>query len=60
MIQNLNNEKWSKEKVFEELEKYLSKAFDEVWQIKEKLNVDLRKASYIVALKRIYHRYMRI
>ncbi len=60
MLQNLNNEKWSKEKVFEELEKYLSKAFDEVWQIKEKLNVDLRKASYIVALRRIYHRYMRI
>jgi glutamate dehydrogenase (NADP+) len=60
MLQNLNNEKWSKEKVFEELEKYLYKAFDEAWQIKEKLNVDLRKASFIVALKRIYHRYMRI
>jgi glutamate dehydrogenase/leucine dehydrogenase len=57
MIQNLNNEKWSKEKVFEELEKYLSKAFDEVWQIKEKLNVDLRKASFIVALKRLYEKY---
>jgi glutamate dehydrogenase/leucine dehydrogenase len=60
MLQNLNNEKWSKEKVFEELEKYLSKAFDEVWKIKEKLNVDLRKAAFIVALKRIYHRFMRI
>jgi glutamate dehydrogenase (NADP+) len=57
MLQNLNNEKWSKEKVFEELEKYLSKAFDEVWQIKEKLNVDLRKASFIVALKRLYEKY---
>jgi glutamate dehydrogenase (NADP+) len=57
MIQNLNNEKWSKEKVFEELEKYLSKAFDEVWQIKEKLNVDLRKAAFIVALKRLYEKY---
>jgi glutamate dehydrogenase/leucine dehydrogenase len=60
MIQNLNNEKWSKEKVFEELEKYLYKAFNEVWEIKEKLNIDLRKASFIVALKRLYHRYMRI
>jgi glutamate dehydrogenase (NADP+) len=60
ILQNLNNEKWSKEKVFEELEKYLSKAFDEVWEIKEKLNVDLRKASFIIALKRIYHRYIRI
>jgi glutamate dehydrogenase (NADP+) len=57
MIQNLNNEKWSKEKVFEELEKYLSKAFDEVWQIKEKLNVDLRKASFIVALRKLYEKY---
>jgi glutamate dehydrogenase/leucine dehydrogenase len=60
MLQNLNNEKWSKEKVFEELEKYLSKAFDEVWQIKEKLNIDLRKASYIVALKRIYEKYINL
>jgi glutamate dehydrogenase/leucine dehydrogenase len=60
MLQNLNNEKWSKEKVFEELEKYLSKAFDEVWQIKEKLNVDLRKASYIVALRRIYEKYINL
>jgi len=60
MIQNLNNEKWSKEKVFEELEKHLSKAFDEVWQIKEKLNIDLRKASFIVALRRLHHGYMRV
>ena len=60
MLQNLNNEKWSKEKVFEELEKYLSKSFDEVWQIKEKLNIDLRKASYIVALRRIYEKYINL
>jgi glutamate dehydrogenase (NADP+) len=60
MIQNFNNEKWSKEKVFEELEKYLSKAFDEVWQIKEKLNIDLRKASFILALQRIYEKYLNI
>ncbi len=60
MLQNLNNEKWSREKVFEELEKYLSKIFDEVWEIKEKLNINLRKASYIVALRKIYHRYRRI
>jgi len=60
MLRNLNNEKWSKEKVFEELEKYLFKAFDEVWQIKEKLNIDLRKASYIVALKRIYEKYINL
>ena len=57
MLQNLNNEKWSKEKVFEELGKYLSKAFDEVWQIKEKLNIDLRKVAFIVALKRLYEKY---
>ena len=57
MLQNLNNEKWSKEKVFEELEKYLSKAFDEVWKIKEELNIDFRKASFVLALKRIYEKY---
>jgi glutamate dehydrogenase/leucine dehydrogenase len=58
MLQNLNNEKWSKEKVFEELEKYLSKAFDEVWHMKGKLNIDLRKASFIVTLRRIYEKYI--
>jgi glutamate dehydrogenase (NADP+) len=57
MLQNLNNEKWSKEKVFEELENYLSKAFNEIWQLKEKLNISLRKASFIMALKRIYEKY---
>jgi len=57
MLQNLNNEKWVKEKVFEELEKYLTKAFDEVWEIKEKLNISLRKASFILALKKIYEKY---
>jgi glutamate dehydrogenase/leucine dehydrogenase len=60
MLQNLNNEKWSKEKVFEELENYLSKAFDAVWQIKEKLNISLRKASFIVALRRLYEKYKMI
>jgi len=54
MLQNLNNEKWVKEKVFEELEKYLTKALDEIWEIKEKLNISLRKASFILSLKRIY------
>jgi glutamate dehydrogenase (NADP+) len=57
MLQNLNNEKWSKEKVFEELENYLSKAFNEIWQLREKLNISLRKASFIMALKRIYEKY---
>jgi len=57
MLQNLNNEKWSKEKVFNELEKYLNKSFNEVWQIKENLNIDLRKASFIVALKRLFEKY---
>jgi len=58
MLQNLNNEKWNKTKVFEELEKYLTKTFDEVWEIKEKLNIDLRKAAFILSLKRIYEKYI--
>ncbi len=54
MLQNLNNERWSKEKVFSELEKYLTRAFEEVWEIKNNYNLSLREASFVLALKRIY------
>ncbi len=60
MLQNLNNENWSQDKTFEELDRYLDKAFNEIWEIKEKLDIDLRKASYIVALKRLYNRFIQI
>jgi glutamate dehydrogenase/leucine dehydrogenase len=57
MLQNLNNEKWTKEKVFENLKKYLDKAFDEVWQISQQENINLVSASMIIAFKRLLDKY---
>jgi len=52
-VQNLNNEKWSAEKVDKMLKEKMERAFDEVYSIKEKENVDMRTAAYILALKRL-------
>ena len=41
-------------KSFSELEKYLTRAFEEVWEIKNNYNLSLREASFVLALKRIY------
>lgn len=51
--QNLAGERWSLERVNRELKKVVTRAFKDVWQAKEKYNVDLRTAAYILAVKRI-------
>lgn len=51
--QNLTGELWSLEEVNRELKKVMTRAFKDVWQAKEKYNVDLRTAAYILAVKRI-------
>lgn len=51
--QNLKGEHWSREKVFELLKEKMRAVTDQVWQISKKYKVDLRKASYILALKRL-------
>lgn len=51
--QNLQGISWSKEDVFLRLEKNIVKAFEEVWQEKENLNIDMRLAAYITGLKRL-------
>lgn len=51
--QNLQNEHWSKDKVLRLLGDRMRKATDEVWQISNEYNVDLRQAALILALKRL-------
>ncbi|MCS7200983.1 MAG: Glu/Leu/Phe/Val dehydrogenase [Patescibacteria group bacterium] len=53
MIQNINKEKWKKEKVFDRLFDYLNEAVDEVWQIHERYNINFRNSSLIVAIKNL-------
>jgi len=52
-VQNLGHEKWTEEEVFEKLRKLLVGAFNEVWEEKEKLNVDMRRAAFVYALRKI-------
>lgn len=52
-LQNRNNESWSLEKVNSELEKYMSKAVDNVLNTAESNNVDMRMAAIMIAVKRV-------
>lgn len=51
--QNIRKQKWTKEKVFKKLQTQMKKATGEVLKAKEKYQVTLRDAAYIVALQRI-------
>lgn len=51
--QNMNDEKWSKEEVFEKLKKQMTRVTDEVFEVSKKHNVNLRDAAYILALERL-------
>jgi glutamate dehydrogenase/leucine dehydrogenase len=50
--QNLAGEKWSKEKVLAKLEKYMKKAFEEVWsKLGDEKVKSMRQAAYVQAAK---------
>ncbi|MFQ6084255.1 MAG: Glu/Leu/Phe/Val dehydrogenase [Candidatus Aminicenantia bacterium] len=52
-VQNSTNEYWSEEKVFEKLEKKITKAFDRVSSTCQIEKCDLRLAANIVAIRKI-------
>lgn len=51
--QNMDNEYWSEEKVFAELKKLAKQAFKEVWSRKEKYNIDMRRAAFVLGIERV-------
>jgi len=54
--QNLKNEKWEKQEVFDKLKEKIDKAFDKVWKRYQQLGegkVNLRTSAYVVALERL-------
>lgn len=51
--QNLKNEHWSEKDVLNRLKSIMVKAFNEVWQISQEKNVDLRTAAFVLAIERI-------
>jgi len=52
-VQNLQNYYWDEEKNIDELKKVIERAFDEVWNKKESLNISMRLAAYALAVERI-------
>ncbi len=51
--QNLNNQHWSKEEVHERLTVKMEKATTAVWDTAKEYKTDMRKAAFIVALRRL-------
>jgi len=52
-VQNIQSLMWEVDEVNNSLEKIITRAFDEVWDIKEQKEVTPRMAAYMVALKRL-------
>ncbi|RZN55545.1 MAG: glutamate dehydrogenase [Candidatus Methanomethylicota archaeon] len=52
-VQNLQGYYWSKEEVFDKLDKLLVKAFNRVYETYCNYNVDMRMAAYICAISRV-------
>lgn len=52
-VQNLKKECWDEKKVFNKLKIKITKAFDEVYDLCKKQNIDMRTASYMISIRRI-------
>jgi glutamate dehydrogenase/leucine dehydrogenase len=52
-VQNLQEYYWSKEEVFDKLDKLLVKAFNRVYETYRNYDVDMRMAAYICAISRV-------
>ncbi len=51
--QNLKGEHWTEKEVFDRLKKIMEKEANNVFSTSQKINTDLRKAAFIIALERI-------
>lgn len=52
-LQNKEDKYWEVSEVNEKLEKIMKQAFNDVWQIHNKLKVDLRTAAFVLGIQRI-------
>lgn len=53
-VQNLQFYKWGLNRVRQELDRVLSQAFEEVWQLAHDRKVSLRTAAYMIAIGRVH------
>jgi glutamate dehydrogenase len=52
-VQNLQNYYWPFDEVQQKQERLMNEAFDEIWQLKNEKNCDMRTAAYMMSIKRI-------
>lgn len=52
-VQNLCGYYWSEDEVVEKQEIAMTKAFNDIWRIKERYNITMRKAAYMHSVKKI-------
>ena len=52
-VQNAMNFYWTEKEVLEKLEPIMTQAFADVWERKERYNVDMRTAAFIRAIERV-------
>jgi glutamate dehydrogenase len=53
MDQNEKGEHWSEPEVLNKLEKIMRESFRAVWEVKEKHNIDMRTAAFVLAVGRV-------
>lgn len=53
MVQNACMYYWSAEEIYERLDKYMSKAYHNVWNTAEKYGINMRQAAYVIAVERV-------
>ncbi len=51
--QNIDNQTWTEEQVFDKLKSKMVKAFDEIFQIYEQEQISFRKSAFVLALRRL-------
>jgi glutamate dehydrogenase/leucine dehydrogenase len=51
--QNVKNLKWSEAEVLAKLEPIMVKAFNEIWETKDKYNIPMRTAAFVKAIERV-------
>lgn len=52
-VQNASNYYWTEEEVLVKLEKIMVRAFNQVWETKEKYKIDMRTAAFVRAVERV-------
>ena len=53
-VQNLQYYKWGLNRVRQELDSVLSRAFEDVWQTAQDRHVSLRTAAFMIAIERVH------